>query len=109
MRTGWIGRIAGVLALAATALAGPAGPAAASERGDHDHGDGFETRQLTGTLAGKQFVAGPFVYVDAQLDDDLFAAGGEVTVQGTIVDASGWVMVLGGVLLTALWLRKLVN
>ena len=33
----------------------------------------------------------------------------EVTVQGTIIDASGWVMVLGGLLLTALWLRKLVN
>jgi len=37
------------------------------------------------------------------------AQAGEVTVQGTIVDASGWVMVLGGLLLTALWLRKLVS
>jgi hypothetical protein len=34
---------------------------------------------------------------------------GEVTVQGTIIDATGWVMVLGGLLLTALWLRSLVN
>jgi hypothetical protein len=37
------------------------------------------------------------------------AQAGEVTVQGTVIDASGWVMVLGGLLLTALWLRRLVN
>lgn len=32
---------------------------------------------------------------------------GEVTVQGTLIDASGWAIGLGGVLLTALWLRTL--
>jgi hypothetical protein len=39
----------------------------------------------------------------------VLSQAGEVTVQSTIIDASGWVMVLGGILLTALWLRHLVR
>jgi hypothetical protein len=35
------------------------------------------------------------------------AQTGEVTVQGALIDASGWVVGLGGLLLTALWLRHL--
>lgn len=34
---------------------------------------------------------------------------GEVTVQGTIIDASGWVILLGGLMLTALWLQRLTR
>ena len=34
---------------------------------------------------------------------------GEATVQGTVIDASGWVVLLGGLLLTVLWLIYLVR
>jgi hypothetical protein len=39
----------------------------------------------------------------------VLSQAGEVSVQATVIDASGWVMVLGGLLLTALWLRSLVS
>ena len=42
-------------------------------------------RQLTGTLSGKQFVAGPEIYVDAETDDDVFAAGGDIEFRGAQV------------------------
>ena len=31
----------------------------------------------------------------------------DVAVQGAIIDASGWIVGLGGILLTALWLHHL--
>jgi len=34
---------------------------------------------------------------------------GAASVQGGVVDAAGWVIGLGGVLLTALWLRSLTR
>lgn len=39
----------------------------------------------------------------------VLSQGGEAAVQGTVIDASGWVVLLGGVLLTALWLYSLVR
>lgn len=32
---------------------------------------------------------------------------GEAAVQGTVISASGWIVGLGGILLTALWLHYL--
>jgi hypothetical protein len=39
----------------------------------------------------------------------LLASANGSAVQGTVIDASGWVILLGGVLLTALWLRSLTR
>jgi hypothetical protein len=39
----------------------------------------------------------------------LLASANETAVQGTAIDISGWVILLGGVLLTALWLRSLTR
>jgi len=39
----------------------------------------------------------------------LLASANETAVQGTVIDASGWVILLGGVLLTAFWLRSLAR
>jgi hypothetical protein len=39
----------------------------------------------------------------------LLASANETAVQGTVIDASGWVILLGGVLLTAFWLRSLTR
>jgi hypothetical protein len=35
------------------------------------------------------------------------SAGGEAVVQTGLIDATGWALTLGGLLLTALWLRHL--
>jgi hypothetical protein len=37
----------------------------------------------------------------------LLTAAGEVTVQTGVIDVVGWALTLGGVLVTALWLRHL--
>jgi hypothetical protein len=37
----------------------------------------------------------------------VLAQAGEATVQGAVIDASGWVVGIGGLLLTALWLHHL--
>jgi cytoskeletal protein CcmA (bactofilin family) len=52
---------------------------------DGPHGHIGAPRQLTGTLSGKQFVAGPEIYVDAETDDDVFAAGGDIEFRGARV------------------------
>jgi hypothetical protein len=39
--------------------------------------------------------------------DVLLSQAGEVTVQSAVIDASGWAIGLGGLLVTALWLRHL--
>jgi len=39
----------------------------------------------------------------------LLTQANETAVQGSIIDASGWIILLGGVLLTALWLRSLTR
>lgn len=76
------GRFLAALVLAVAAL----GPAGAAEDPDTDADDaarGFiaAPQQLSGTLQGKQFIAGPEVYVDAKTDDDIFAAGGDVEIR----------------------------
>jgi cytoskeletal protein CcmA (bactofilin family) len=50
-------------------------PAAADEA---DRGGVEAPHQLSGSFANKQFVAGTEVFVDAQVDDDVFAAGADV-------------------------------
>jgi hypothetical protein len=37
----------------------------------------------------------------------LLTQANEVAVQGSVIDAAGWVVLLGGVLLTVFWLRSL--
>lgn len=39
----------------------------------------------------------------------LLSQANETAVQGTAIDASGWILLLGGILLTALWIRSLVR
>ena len=39
--------------------------------------------------------------------DAILSQAGGAAVQGTVINAAGWVLVLGGILLTVLWLRKL--
>jgi hypothetical protein len=39
----------------------------------------------------------------------ILSTAGDAGVQSTVIDASGWVILLGGVLLTALWLRSLTR
>lgn len=39
----------------------------------------------------------------------ILATANDSAVQGTVIDASGWIILLGGVLLTALWLRSLTR
>lgn len=101
------GRLLAALMFAVAAF-GPAGAAgqteteteqpAPAEAEREAHGFIAAPRQLSGTLQGKQFIAGPEVYVDAETDDDVFAAGGDVEIRsarvldifaaGAIVDLS---------------------
>mgnify|MGYP006426565397 CR=1 FL=1 len=64
----------------------PTGPTRADEAGgDNDFMEA--PRQLSGTLSGKQFIAGSEVFLDATVDDDVFAAGGDVELRDAeIVD-----------------------
>jgi|AntRauTorcE11898_2_1112593.scaffolds.fasta_scaffold10537_4 hypothetical protein len=39
----------------------------------------------------------------------LLLQANETAVQGTLIDASGWIILLGGILLTAFWLRSLTR
>ncbi|WP_340099271.1 hypothetical protein [Salinibaculum salinum] len=39
----------------------------------------------------------------------LLAQANETAVQGSVIDAAGWIILLGGVLLTAFWLRSLAR
>lgn len=98
------GRFFAALLLAVAAL----GPASAAAQNDADTDTATESpsdrgfiaapKQLSGTLQGKQFIAGPEVYVDAKTDDDIFAAGGDVQIRtaevldvfamGAVVDLS---------------------
>ncbi len=76
------GRFLTALVLAVAAL-GPASAADDSGDAGDDARRGFiaAPQQLSGTLQGKQFIAGPEVYVDARTDDDIFAAGGDVEIR----------------------------
>jgi hypothetical protein len=88
-RAGWsLWGIVSALILGAITAAGPVAadeaPDGAAEEPARERHHGFmeAPRQLSGSLSGKQFVAGPEVFIDAQVDDDIFAAGGDVELRG---------------------------